>query len=285
MWYVYVAEVFGGLLFMHVRLTMPWLFTGLFLRYWTLIVMALAFLGVGLSEVFRRQGRLVLAEPLERTGAFLPLLPVMSLWFLHSEVNYSVLLILVGSLYGVLSVARKSFGWGVLEALAVNGSLWYHLHNLGGYGLLQHPQFWLVPAAISVLVAAYLNREQLRPEQFVAIRYVATMIIYISSAADIFVNGVRESPWLPMLLAGLSLVGIFSGILLRVRAFLFLGSSFLVLALITMILSAQVNLLWTWLWWVAGITLGVMIIAMFAVFEKKRGEVLRLVDELRQWEP
>ena len=63
-----------------------------------------------------------------------------------------------------------------------------------------------------------------------------------------------------------------------------MGSSFLVLALITMILSAQVNLGWTWLWWVAGITLGVLIIAVFAVFEKKRNEVLQVVEGLRQWE-
>jgi hypothetical protein len=35
---------------------------------------------------------------------------------------------------------------------------------------------------------------------------------------------------------------------------------------------------------VAGITLGVLIIAIFALFEKKRNEVLLVVDRLRQWE-
>jgi len=36
-----------------------------------------AFVGVGLAELFRRQNSLVLAKPLQDTGAFLPLLPVL----------------------------------------------------------------------------------------------------------------------------------------------------------------------------------------------------------------
>ena len=59
--YVYGAEAMLGLGFMHIRLTMPWLFSGAFARYWPLCLLGLAFVGVGLSEVFRRQGRLVLA--------------------------------------------------------------------------------------------------------------------------------------------------------------------------------------------------------------------------------
>ena len=68
------------------------------------------------------------------------------------------------------------------------------------------------------------------------------MIIYVSSTADIFINGVAEAPWLPLVLAGLSIAGIFAGILLRVRAFLYLGTSFLVLALLTIIWYAAVDL-------------------------------------------
>jgi hypothetical protein len=129
-----------------------------------------------------------------------------------------------------------------------------------------------------------LNRDQLSNEQFVSIRYVTMMVIYISSTADIFLTGVRAAPWLPLVLSLLSIVGIFGGILLRVRAFLYLGSSFLFLSLVTMILSAHINLGWTWLWWVAGIGLGVAIIVVFALFEKKRNEMLLVVDGLRQWE-
>jgi len=282
--YVYAAEGLLALLFMHVRFTMPWLFHGFFEQYWPLIVMALAFSGAGLSELFRRQGRLVLAGPLERTGAFLPLLPVISLWILPSNVPYSIQLVTIGILYGALSITRKSFGFGLLAAIASNGGLWYYLNKLEGFGLADHPQLWLIPAALSVLAAAYLNRDQLTEQQLVRIRYITTMTIYISSTADIFMNGVQEAPWLPMALAGLSVAGVFAGIMLRVQSFLFLGLSFLVLSLVTIIHSASVNLHSAWPWSVAGITLGVAIIAVFGMFEKKRNELLQVVEGLKQWE-
>jgi hypothetical protein len=281
--YVYVAEALLALLFMHIRLTMPWLFTGFFERYWPLAVVGLAYLGVALSEALRRQGVMVLARPVERTGAVLPLLPVLGFWAHASQVDFSALLFITGALYGGLSILRSSFGFGLLAALCGNGGLWYLLHRTTDFGLLQHPQLWLIPAALSVLVAAYLNRDRFNEDQMMSIRYITLMIIYVSSTSDIFINGVADSPWLPLVLAGLSVAGVLCGIILRVRAFLFLGATFLLVAVMTMIWYASVNLGWTWLWYVAGIATGALIIFTFALFEKKRGEVLRVVEDLRGW--
>jgi hypothetical protein len=50
-----------------------------------------------------------------------------------------------------------------------------------------------------------------------------------------------------------------------------------------MILHASRRFDWTWLWYVAGILLGVCIITLFALFEKKRERMLELVDGLKQW--
>jgi hypothetical protein len=116
-----------------------------------------------------------------------------------------------------------------------------------------------------------------------SIRYVCLAIIYVSSTADIFINGVARSPWLPLVLAALSIAGVFAGIIFRIQAFLLLGSTFLLLSIATMINYASVNFNWTWLWYVAGIVVGAGIITMFAIFEKKRAEVLRVVDELKDW--
>ncbi len=282
--YVYLAEVVLTLLFMHVRLTMPWLFTGFFERYWPLVVMLIAYAGIATSELLRRRKVLVLAEPIARTGALLPLLPVLGFWVLHSQVDYSLLLFIVGGLYGVLSILRRSFLFGMLAAISGNGGLWYLLHHSEDYRFLQHPQLWLIPVAVSVLIAARLNRKDFSEQQMTAIRYLALVTIYVSSTADIFINGVAESPWLPPTLAALSIAGVFCGIMFRVRAFLILGSVFLLLAIATMIYYASANFGWTWLWYVAGIITGALIIATFAVFEKKRAEVLRVVDGLKDWQ-
>jgi len=282
--YVYVAEAMLALLFMHIRLTMPWLFTGFFERYWPLVVLLIAYAGVATSELLRRRRVLVLAQPIARSGALLPLLPVLGFWVIQSQVDYSLLLFIVGGLYGALSILRRSFLFGLLAAIAGNGGLWYLLHRSEDYRFLQHPQLWLIPAAVSVLIAAYLNREDFSEQQMTGIRYLALLTIYVSSTADIFINGVAQSPWLPPILAALSIVGVFCGIMFRIRAFLILGSVFLLLAITTMIYYASVNFGWTWLWYVAGIITGALIIATFAVFEKKRAEVLRVVDGLKDWQ-
>jgi hypothetical protein len=110
-------------------------------------------------------------------------------------------------------------------------------------------------------------------------------VIYASSTADVFVNGVGQAPWLPLVLAGLSILGIFAGILFKIRAFLFLGFAFLLVALMTIIWHAAVELEMTWIWWVSGIVTGVLIITMFGLFEKKRDEMLKLVEQVGQWKP
>lgn len=282
--YVYAAEILLALLFVHIRVTFPWLFRGFFQQYWPLIVMAIAFLGVGAGELFRRRQVQVLARPLENTGTLLPVLPVLGFWFAESRVDYSLLLVGVGLLYATLSIARRSFGFGVLAALAANGGLWFFLGRQEGWGFLVHPQVWMIPPAVCVLVAAYINRRQLSDSQMTAIRYGSSMAIYLSSTADIFVNGVAQAPWLPVVLAGLSVLGILAGILLRVRAFLLLGTGFLALAMFTVIWYAAVDLEQTWIWYASGILLGLAILVLFAFFEKRRQDILEVVERLKQWE-
>ena len=269
MGYVYAAEVMLALLFLHVRLTMPWLFTGFIERYWPLVVMSVAFFGVVTSEALRRANVLVVAKPLERTGAFLPLLPVLGFWIASSEVDFTVLLFIVGGLYGLLSILRRSFGFGMLAAVAGNAGLWYAFQRTADYGFLQHPQLWLVPVALSVFAAAYVNEEKLTEEQMTSIRYSALVTIYVSSTADIFINGVANSPWLPLILGSFSLAGIFAGIVFRIRGMLLLGSVFLLLSIVTMIWYASDNFGWTWLWYVFGIVTGATIILTFGLFEKR----------------
>ena len=73
--YIYAAEGLLALLFLHVRLTMPWLFTGLVQQYWPLVVMLIAYVGVGLGEWLRQRRQMVLAEPLEKTARCCPCCP------------------------------------------------------------------------------------------------------------------------------------------------------------------------------------------------------------------
>ncbi len=268
----------------HIRLSMPWLFHGFFAHWWPLVVMGLAFLGVALGEYFQRRRLAVLAEPLGNTAALMPLLPAIGFWLMPAGVDYSVVLVVIGALYALLSGIRGSFAFGLLAALSANAALWFFLHGRDGYRIVEHPQLWLIPPALCVLAASYLHRRQLTAGQLAAVRYATSIVVYVSSTADIFINGVGQAPWLPLVLAGLSILGILVGIWLRVRAFLLLGTAFLLVSLLTIIWYAAVDLQQTWLWWAMGIVTGILIIALFAVFEKKRDDVLKLVEDLKRWQ-
>ena len=156
--------------------------------------------------------------------------------------------------------------------------------NAGELYIFTHPQMWLIPFALIVLVAEHVNRDRLTEPQASALRYPALLVIYLSSTADMFIAGLGQSVVLPLVLALLSVLGVLSGILLRVRAFLYLGVTFLFLVVFTMIWHAAVGRHQIWVWWTSGIVLGAAIIALFAIFEKRRQDVLQVLEDLKKWD-
>jgi hypothetical protein len=308
--YVYAVELLLVLLFLHVRLNVPELFRGWAAKYWTVIVMLIAFIGVALSEFFERRKLSVLAGPLQRTGVFLPLLPLLAFWakppapiltFADSHApglrpllgyleklpqhfdSYAFLWLLVAGLYGLVFWTRRSFVFAVLAAAAGNFALWSLLTH-HGIAFFLHPQCWLIPPALIVLAAEHVNRERLRPDLSAGLRYLGISMIYVSSTADLFIAGLGNSVVLPIVLAVLALAGVLLGILFQVRAFLFLGISFLFLDVFTMIWYAAVDRYQTWVWWVSGIVLGAAILTLFAVFEKRRNDVLQMLEKMKHWD-
>jgi hypothetical protein len=280
--YVYAAQVIAALLFAHLYICRPLWFDGVLRPYWPFIVMGLAFIGVGAGELFQRWKIRVLAEPLERTGALLPILPVIGMWIVGRTDEAQILLV-VGLLYLAISFTRKSWPAMVAAALAGNGALWALLLDFE-FNFAGHPQFWLIPPAVSALLAAHVNRHRLRPEALTAVRYAATIVIYVSSTSEIFLRGIGDSLWPPMLLLVLAVAGALAGIAFRVRAFLFLGTAFTLLALVAMVAHAAQAIDHVWPWWVFGISIGIGILVLFGIFEKKRPEVLALIGRLKMWE-
>jgi hypothetical protein len=89
--------------------------------------------------------------------------------------------------------------------------------------------------------------------------------------------------WPALLLMVLAIAGMLIGMLVRVRAYLYLGAAFLCLTIFSMIWNAAVDQHRVWVWWASGICLGVLILAVFAVFEKRRNDVLQVVEQLKKW--
>lgn len=296
--YVYLAELFVLLLSVHLWFTGQDLLRLEIVRNtWPLILMLVAFLGAGLSELFRRRQQEVLAEPLSNTAVLLPLLPALGSllsqaeplreipvfdFFARAFVDV-VVWMLVAGFYLTLAVIRKKLHYWVLSAVAANLALWVGLLE-GGLTLVDFPQLWLIPPAVAMLIAEYLNHDKLAEQQSSSIRYFCLAVIYLSSTFNMFYVGLGNSWILPLVLMVLSVVGVLLGILLRVRPFLLLGVAFLLVVISSMIWHAAVTLGNTWIWYVSGIVLGIAIIALFAFFEKRRQDVLAALESFREWE-
>ncbi len=150
--YVYAAQFVAAVLFAHIYLAEPQLFdTGLFRRYWPYLVMLLAFGSGAFGEICTRRDWRVIAEPMLRTGGFLPLLPALAAWA-FSETSYPLVLFFAGLVYVFFALTRRSFVAGIAAAVMGNGALWALLSDQG-FLLRAQPQFWLIPPALSVLVA------------------------------------------------------------------------------------------------------------------------------------
>lgn len=307
---VWLAEFIVVAIFVHVRLNRPDWIPPVIGKYWPILVMALGFAGVGLAELFRRRGLVVIAEPLQRTGIFLPLLPLLAYlvrplgemdaleeavpgiqpllrnlrnlpegYFMHA-----LLWFLLGLLYLQVAVMRRTSTFAFLACLAANFGLWVIFAHQQNLSFLLHPQLWLIPLGLIVLAAEHWHRDSLGKNQSAGLRYFGLLLILLSSSADMFITGLGNSVVLPLLLALLSVAGVLAGIVLRVRAFLFLGVTFLFLVLFAQIWHAAVDRAQTWVWWASGIVLGAAILALFAVFEKRRNDVLRIVENIKRWE-
>jgi hypothetical protein len=308
--YVYAAEALLVLLFLHLRFNVPGLFPAIRGQYWAFVVMAIAFVGVGLAELLRRKDLDVVAGPLQRTGVFMPLLPLLAFWLHPPEAvraavvghfpgaapllkyldqipqtfdSYALLWLLFGLLYTVLAVSRRSYWYSLAAALAANVGLWALWHH-GDVAFLAHPQLWLIPLALIVLASELHHRDRLAPEAAAGLRYLGLGTLYLSSTADLFLAGLGNSALLPVVLAVLSVAGVLAGILFRVRSYLYLGAGFLTLVVGCMIWHAAVGRGQSWVWWASGVVLGAAILALFAVFENRRPKLLAAIEEFRAWQ-
>jgi hypothetical protein len=280
MGYVYAAEIILGLLLLHLRFCVPDIYPAFIGKHWTLITMGLAYGAVALGEVLARRGAWTIATPIRRTAVFLPLVPIAA--FLarpaalactpfgetfpglqplirmmqripESYLLHMTLWLLLALLYAGLGWLRRVPRYSLLAGLAFTFGLWVIWANHDELRFTQHPQLWLIPLGLVVLTTEQVYRDRLDVGGRGAIRHVGLLLIYGSSAADMFITGVGNSVLLPVVLAVLAVAGVLLGILLRVRAYLTFGAVFLCVVVFAEIWHAAVDRRQTWVWWACGI--------------------------------
>jgi hypothetical protein len=308
--YVYLTEFLALALLAHLRLNLPALIPPVLGQYWFLSVMVLAFLGIALGDLFTRRGLPVLATPIKRSAMVLAFVPVLAFrlvmfsdvlqplagpipgltpflaYLARMSANYpmeALCWVLLGVFFGWLAKLRDSANHGVFAALWINFGVWVLLGHEDATTFLQRPQLWLIPLGLIILVAEHVNRDRLGFWPSLSVRYSGLLCIYLSSTIEMFMEGLGANPIFPIALALLAVVGMMLGILFRVRAFLLSGFLALLVVVFAQIWHAAVDRHHTWIWWACGILLGVIILATFALFEKHRNEVLKVLDNMKRW--
>jgi hypothetical protein len=250
---------------------------------------------VGITEWAARRRDEVLSRTLKQTALYLPLIPVLGFWlsgavnrfewaFVGGQVRYDVLLV-IGTIYyiGIASMWK-----GVMPRVSAivlgNAAWWVVLTQWPGWSFLSHPQVWMIPPAVCVLVTAQLYSPRLDSRVVSAIRYASTLVIYISSTADMLIQQVGTTLSGPIILILLALTGMLAGVVLRVQAFLYLGATFVVLGVTSMVWHAQRAFDSVWPWWVFGISTGLCLLMGLMAIEKNKELLRAYADHLATWE-
>ena len=242
--YVYVAEILILVFFGHVWLGKPNWF-GALGEYWPLVLMLLAFVGVFISEVFRKRENHVLSEPLHNTAFLLPMIPILTLWMFPSEggglfIGYPEIFFGAALLNVLMACLRRSFLHSVIAAVAGNASLWMFFTSSDSFSFADDPQFWVIPPAISMIIVAQIFKEKLTKKQISLIRYMCLTLIYLTASFEMIANWAASVGHLNqmLLLGAFSLIGIGCGAVFRIPQFIYLGMIFLVMTLVSMVISA-----------------------------------------------
>ena len=241
--YVYVAEILILVFFGHVWLGKPNWF-GALGEYWPLVLMLLAFVGVFISEVFRKRENHVLSEPLHNTAFLLPMIPILTLWMFPSEgggffIGYPAIFFGAALLNVLMACLRRSFLHSVIAAVAGNASLWMFFTSTDSFSFADDPQFWVIPPAISMIIVAQIFKEKLTKKQISLIRYMCLTLIYLTASFQMIADWASSDGHINqmLLLGAFSLIGIGCGAVFKIPQFIYLGMIFLVMTLVSMVIS------------------------------------------------
>ena len=213
--WVYGVAVLGGLLGLYVR--MVWL--GLApVQVWDTVAL------IGAAYALLAVQRFTQSQPIFHVLMVLPLLALGTVPFQLASPHASGTLLTVGMLYLCTRRATGRVMPLYLGMTALNVGIylwvpsWSHHYHLG--------QLYIIPAAISMLWLLHFHRCEIKASVLHSVRLAIISILYVSATSDVFLNA---NFIIFIAVLGLSLAGVFLGIVLRTRAFLYAGVTFLVL--------------------------------------------------------
>ena len=163
------------------------------------------------------------SQPLYRLTLLMPILAILTVPLQLDSIYATSTLVAGASLYLLMQPRSQNNLPLYLGLLALNVGIYLWIPNWAeNYKLLQ---LYTIPVAITVLLMLQLHQLELKPHILNATRLTALSALYASATLDVFM---RPELSIFLLAIGISLGGVMLGIALRVRAFLYIGTLFLI---------------------------------------------------------
>jgi hypothetical protein len=197
----------------------------------------LGFVLVGVTVQARRAGIPPVADATRRFAALLPV--VIALVLPHrADLGAALLSAGAGALYTTLAYVERSRWFGSLGAAAGNLALLI-IAIAGG---LDGPEVYLAPMGLLILIVGQIFRDGLGPSSRLGVRIVGGLVLYLPAAIQLTLEVGNGASGLYALAFGVvCLAGVAVGMLLHIRAFLALGTGFLVLDIASHLIRAGVR--------------------------------------------
>ncbi|WP_257978961.1 hypothetical protein [Corallococcus exiguus] len=199
-----------------------------------LFALSLGFVLVGVTVLARRAG----VRPVEQaTRRFAALLPIAVAFILPGDATGDAALLAGGSglLYAALGAVERSRMFGAFAAAACNLALLIAALAFGLEGL----EVYLAPLGLLLLMMGQLFTSSLPHAARNAVRILGGLLLYVPAAAKLTASmGQSEDGTYAIVFGAVCLLGVAVGMALRIRAYLALGTLFLLLDVVANLLDA-----------------------------------------------
>ncbi|MEH2067752.1 MAG: DUF2157 domain-containing protein [Nostoc sp.] len=203
-------------------------------------------------------------------------LPLLILWETRLQI-YPIALVLAAGYYIFLGIVGENIRFTYISVVLIDWALYRWFDTLN----LRDALWYVTPIGLSLLYIAQVD-PQLRLPESKTVRHSLRLLGsgLICGWAILFE---QNTPWIPGIF---SLIAIFAGLALRVRAFLYIGTAtFLITSIYQLVIF---SLQYSFLKWVVGLLVGILLIYIAANFETRRAQITSLIrntiDELRSWQ-
>jgi hypothetical protein len=202
--------------------------------------------------------------------------PLIILWETRLQ-TYPITLLIAAGFYIFIAKVGENIRFTYVSVALVDWALYRWFNSLH----LTDALWYVTAIGLSLLYIAQVDTQLRLPESKAARHILRVLGSGLICGWAILFD--QDAAWIPGIF---SLIAIFAGLALRVRAFLYIGTATFLIT--TIYQSVIFSLQYSFLKWVIGLLVGILLIYIAANFETRRAQITSLIrsaiDEFQSWE-